>query len=155
MLRGIKQMLGSVPPHFELFATVNPERFKLFMSEIAYLSKHVSITPDFFAFLRFYISTQNKFTYCYNFNKQLLLSKGYSEEILENLEKSVEALPLDERHQTLFKEALMAIDTPDNFDKRNIEKLSAQGWSDADIFDAIDHAAFLFKFSKILRAYSK
>jgi hypothetical protein len=46
-----------------------------------------------------------------------------------------------------------AIFDPDNFTKEDIDLLHKDGWSDGDIFDAIDHGAFLFKFSKILRAY--
>jgi hypothetical protein len=155
LLRGVKQSLGHVPPHFELFASVNPTRFKMFMQEIGYLSKHAHINPDFFALLRYYVASKNGFNYCIKFNHALLLSKEYRVEQLSMLEVSAKNVPLDERHQALFLEAVNALDNPEDFTAETLEKLNALGWSDADIFDAVDHGAFLFKFSKILRAYSK
>ncbi|RLA66792.1 MAG: hypothetical protein DRQ78_03520 [Epsilonproteobacteria bacterium] len=155
VLRGLKRSLGHVPPHFELYATLHPKRFKMFLEEIIYLSTHESINPDFFAFTRFYIAAQENFTYCYVFNKELLLGKGYTQEDLEAFENSADKLPLDKKHQVLFVSVLTAIESPKDFDERSIEKLKVLGWSDSDIFDAIDHGAFLFKFSKILKAYAK
>ena len=155
ILKRVKRMVGVVPPHFELYATVHPTRFKMFLEEIMYLTSHKTINPDFFAFLRYYLAFKNHFTYCYNFNETLLLTKGYTKEALKTLENSPTSLPLDERHQELFLATLSAIDEPTNFTKESIEKLKNSGWSDADIFDAIDHGAFLFKFSKVLKAYSK
>jgi len=155
LLRRVKRAIGHIPPHFELFATLNPKRFEMFINEIFYLSMHTSINPDFFAALRFYISAQNSFTYCYDFNKKLLLSKGYSDEAIDLFEQSADALPMDEKHQALFTTAILAINEPDAFDTDRHEAIKKLGWSEADIYDAIDHAAFLFRFSKILRAYSE
>ena len=39
--------------------------------------------------------------------------------------------------------------------KDDCDELKSGGWEDADIYDALDHAAFLFKNSKILKAYSQ
>jgi len=155
ILRGIKKTLGQVPPHFELFATINPTRFKMFLEEINYLATHEHINPDFFALLRYYVATQNNFVYCIQFNQALLLSKGYTLEQLNALVNFKEELPLDSKHQALFVEAVNALDDPAHFTVETLEKLKQLGWSDADIYDAVDHGAFLFKFSKILKAYSK
>lgn len=155
LLRGVKKNLGQVPPHFELFATINPTRFKMFLEEITYLSQHPSINPDFFILLRYTIATQNLFTYCIGFNKALLLSKGYTLEEFSQLEGSKKILPLDVRHQALFDTVMLALNEPDDFTIDTISHLKDLGWNDADVFDAIDHGAFLFRFSRILKAYSK
>jgi len=154
LLKRVKRFMGSIPPHFELFATVNPKRFEMFLNEILYLSTHKSIHPDFFAFLRFYIATQEHFTYCYHFNKKLLLSRAYSDELLSAFERDKSLLPLNIRHQKLFEFTLAAIDSPENFNGETIAVLKSLKWNDADIYDAIDHGAFLYKFSKVLNAYS-
>lgn len=155
LLKRVKRFMGSVPPHFELFATLNPKRFEMFLNEISYLSMHKTINPDFFAFIRFYIAAKENFAYCYNFNTLLLLKKEYTQEQLNNFEKERNTLPLDEKHLTLFHTALKALENPDSFTKEDINVAKSLGWSDADIYDAIDHGAFLYKFSKILKAYSK
>jgi len=155
LLRGIKKKIGEVPPHWKVYASINPTRFKMFLEEINYLSTHENIHPDFFALLRYYIASQNSFTYCYNFNQQLLLSKGYTLDTLKSFEASAQLLPLDEKHQKLFLAVLIALNAPINFMEETMHELKNIGWSDADIFDAVDHGAFLFKFSKILKAYTK
>ena len=155
LLRGIRQKLGHVPPHFELFATINPVRFKMFLEEINYLTNHPHIQSNFFTFLRYTIATDNGFTYCINLNKAFLLAKGYTLEHLHSLEGTQKTLPLDERHQALFDAVMKAVYTPEAFTVEVIESLKILDWSDADIFDALDHGAFLFRFSKILKAYSK
>lgn len=124
------------------------------MQEMTYLSTHEHINPDFFELLRFYVASQNGFNYCIKFNQVLFLAKGYTLQQLGALEVSKDNLPLDSKHQILFSETINAIDNPEVFTAETLEKLKDIGWTDADIFDAVDHGAFLFKVSKILKAYS-
>ncbi len=154
-LENIKNKFGSVPPHFELLATVNPKRFELFIQEILYLSSHQNIHPDFFSFLRLNIATKEAFNYCIMFNSKLLLSKNYSKEILRLIKDDIKNIPLDSRHISLAKAAMKAIYSAGDFNYNDIQELKELGWTDADIYDAIDHTAFLFKNAKIIRAYNK
>ncbi len=155
LLKKVERFVGSVPPHFELFATLNPKRFEMFLNEILYLSMHKTINPDFFAFIRFYIASKENFSYCYTFNTALLLKKEYTQEQINKFEKNRENLPLDKKYLALFKMALKALENPDSFTLKDINAVKILGWSDADVYDAIDHGAFLYKFSKILKAYKK
>lgn len=155
LLRGIRQKLGHVPPHFELFATINPTRFKMFLEEITYLTNHPHIQSDFFTMLRYSVASDNGFGYCIKLNHAFLLAKGYTIEQLHNLEGREKVLPLDESHQVLFDAVHTAIYEPETFTVETIDALKLLDWTDADIYDAIDHGAFLFRFSKILKAYTK
>jgi len=153
LLKAIKTKLGHVPPHWELFASINPTRFKMFLDEINYLTAHPNIEKDFFAFLRYAIAIDNDFNYCARFNRQLLLASGYTLEDLYAIEDTDKSVPLDEKHQSLFDAALTAAYEPENFTAETIASLHRIGWSDADIFDVIGHVAFLFKVARILKAY--
>ena len=153
LLRGIRSNLGHIPPHRELFASINPTRFKMFLDEINYLATRPNIKKEFFTFLRYSIATDNGFDYCMRFNRQLLLTTGYTLQDLQAVESADKKVPLDEKHQALFDAALVAVYEPENFTAETIASLHRIGWSDADIFDAVDHAAFLFKFARILKAY--
>lgn len=155
LLRRVKRFLGHIPPHFELFASIHPKRFEMFLNEIFYLTTHKQIDPDFFILLRLHIATKEGFTYCQEFNKRLLLSKGYTPEQVGEVESLSGSLPLDDRHQQLFTYTIKAMETPEAFGSEDIETLKASSWSDADIYDAIDHGAFLYKFSKVLKAYAR
>jgi len=48
---------------------------------------------------------------------------------------------------------MKAVYAPEDFTAETIEALKALEWNDADIFDAVDHGTFLFRFAKVLRAY--
>jgi hypothetical protein len=152
LLDQAREHFGIVPPHWELFAKINPTRFEMFIKEIGYLLNHPSINPDFFAMSRLYVASCEDFGYCKSFNTKLLLSLGYSKNELAEI-KSDFNLPLDLKHQALADGMKKAIYNPDDFTKKSIDILKEIGWSDSNIFDAIDHGAFLFKFSKILKAY--
>jgi len=155
LLRALKQKLGSVPPHWELFAALNTVRFKMFLDEINYLTEHPHIERDFFTMLRYAVACDNGYTYCEELNRSWLLAKGYTIEQLHGLESKSKQIPLDVRHQKLFDGVMQALRMPKSFDDGTIAKLHEAGWSDADIFDAIDHGAFLHKFARILKAYLK
>ncbi len=155
LLEAFLKQFGSVPPHFELMATLNPKRFEIFVEEIIYLAKHPHINPDFFAFLRLYIATKESFAYCQQFNTKLLQSKGYSEEQIQKAATDYINFPLDEKHRLLAQKALLSIYEPEEFQSEVWSGLKEKGWCDADIFDAVDHAAFLFKNARVIKAFSQ
>ena len=148
-----KEIFGVIPPHWELFAKLHPLRFEMFMKEIGYLLNHPHIHPDFFAFMRFYIANKEGYAYCKSFNTKLLLTKGYDKKDLKSFKEDIAFLPLDEKHRLLARKVEKALYQAAEFGEDDIAELKAISWSDADIYDAIDHGAFLFKFSRILKAY--
>ncbi|MDH5464486.1 MAG: hypothetical protein OEW60_02595, partial [Thiovulaceae bacterium] len=154
ILDDFKSKAGAVPPHFELLATLNPKRFEMFIQEITYLLTHPHIESDFFAFLRLYIAAKEQFQYCLMFNTKLLIRKQYSKETLNLVKEDLMNIPLNKKHKTLAIKVNKAIYDAKNFSKEDCDELKEEGWSDSDIYDAIDHGAFLFKYSKILKAYS-
>lgn len=149
----IKKEFGILPPHWELLALLAPERFEMFIQEISYLMKHPNIDKDFFALLRFYIASKEDFSYCKSFNTKLLLAKNYDKKILQNFKKEITNIPLNNQHKLLAQKAIKALYQPHEFTHHDIEALKNSSWNDTDIYDAIDHAAFVFKVSKILKAY--
>ncbi|MCH9814533.1 MAG: hypothetical protein K0U47_11405 [Epsilonproteobacteria bacterium] len=150
----VQRKFGIVPPHWELLAFINPVRFQLFIQEITYLQTHPHINPDLFAMLRLYVANREHFKYCQSFNTKLLLAKGFDKNTIKALKKDAITIPLDEKHQLLAQKAIKALYEPLTFDTSDITSLKERGWTDGDIYDAIDHAAFLFKFSKIIQAYT-
>ncbi len=153
LLEQFKAKFGTLPPHFELLATMNAKRFEMFIEEIIYLATHPNIAANFFAFLRLHVATREGFEYCKNFNTRLLLAKGYSKESIRAAAGDMQQLPLDERHRLLADKALKAVYEADAFGSDDLESLKNAGWSLADAYDAIDHAAFLFKNARIIRAF--
>ena len=151
----IKNTFGSIPPHFELLATLNPLRFEMFMKEVLYLNSHENIHQDFFAFIRLHVASKENFKYCIMFNTKLLKNKKYSKEVLSLVIEDIYNIPLDKRHKVLALTALKSIYDSEIFLIEDIKLLEEHLWTSSDIYDAIDHSAFLFKNSKVIKAYLK
>ena len=151
----IKNLFGVIPPHWELLAFIAPKRFEMFIVEIKYLLNHPNINPDFFAMLRLHVANKAGFSYCKSFNTKLLLAKGYDKTSIKELKEDIGLIPLDNRHKFLAQKAIKAMYQPKEFTLKDIDELKDLSWSDSDIYDAIDHAGFLFKFARIIKAYSK
>jgi hypothetical protein len=89
------------------------------------------------------------------YNRKFLLAKGYRQEQLESTIADVTALPLDDKHQALALHAIRAIYESREVTRADFEKLYAMGWSQKDVFDAIDHAGTLLRNGRILTTYSE
>ena len=153
-LKLLEKQIGEIPPHFKLFATIHLERFKKFINELNYITNHAVIHKDFFTFLRYYIAATHNFTYCIELNSKLLLRSGYSKANLKDtLEKK--SLPLQKRLTTLFRKAIKALEYPKDFCKDDLQELYKLNFSESDIYDAIEHGAFLFQSYKIIQAYKE
>ena len=152
LTRVIKKKMGFVPKHFELFASLNPARLKMYLQELEYISTHKNIEPDFFTFIRLAVASKEGFEYCINLNRQILLTRGYTKEQLGALLKQNE-LPLNSKHKALFVATLDAMRKAESFTKESVDSLLNLGWSYEDIWDALDHGAFLYKYAKILEAF--
>ncbi len=153
VLEKTQALFGVVPPHWKLLAGINPRRFEMFIEEIGYLLHHPHIHPDFFAFLRLFVANREDFAYCKSFNTKLLLARGYDKQTLQRYKEEIGNLPLDAKYQVLAEGVMKALYTPKDFTREDIHTLKAEGWCDDDIYDAIDHGAFLFKFARIIKAY--
>jgi hypothetical protein len=151
----IKKEFGVIPLHWKLLASIAPNRFEMFIQEITYLSNHPHINPDFFTMLRLHVANRENFSYCKSLNTKLLLAKGYNKTDIKGLKEDIKYIPLDDKHKLLAQKAIKAMYQSKEFIHEDIKALKDILWSDSDIYDAIDHAAFLFKFSKIIKAYSE
>jgi len=89
------------------------------------------------------------------YNTKFLLSKGYNEKQLDSVIVNIATLPLDEKHQALAQHAVRAIYESKKIIRADFDKLYAMGWSQKDVFDAVEHAATLLKNGRILTTYSE
>ena len=58
------------------------------------------------------------------------------------------------KNKLLAQKAIKAIYEAKEFKLCDIEELKELSWNDSDIYDAIDHASFLFKNARIIQSYS-
>ena len=68
LYKKIEKTLGFVPPHFEVFATIDIESLKDFVDYNLYFIKHPKIDAKILPFLRLCIAQKECRKYCINFN---------------------------------------------------------------------------------------
>ena len=155
ILKRVKILYGEVPPQMELLGNIEVEYLEDFLKMVMRVVKHPNIKPDFFGFVRLHIAFREDYAYCKMYNTKFLLAKGYMQEQLDSTIADVTTLPLDEKHQALAQYAVRAIYESKQITRADFEKLYTMGWSQKDVFDAIEHAGTLLRNGRILTTYSK
>ena len=155
LYKKIELVYGKIPPQMQFLGSIDAGYLETFLSMIVRVLKHPTINPDLFAFLRLFVAYKENYPYCKMFNTQLLLSKGYGQDELDMAVRDIRDVPFDGQHKHLAKKALQAIYDGDAFNQDGLDALYAQGWSQRDVFDAIDHTGTILKNGRILKAYGK
>ncbi len=153
ILKRVKILYGEVPPQMEFLGNIDVEYLEDFLKMVMRIVKHPNIEPDFFGFLRLHIAFREDYAYCKMYKRKFFLAKEYTQKQLDSTIAEVTALPLDEKHQALALHAVRAIYESREVTRADFEKLYAMGWSQKDVFDAIDHAGTLLRNGRILNTY--
>lgn len=142
----IEKNMGFIPPHFELFASIDIEAMKEFLDYNMKMINHKRIDSNLLPHLRLDIAQRECRAYCINFNTQILKQKG-----VEKLENPL----LDSRQISLMQKVLKAIYSSKEFNKKDIEELEALGFEHKDFFDLLSYATNFIAKSKMIEVYSK
>ena len=136
----IERSLGFVPPHFELFATIDSEAMKEFVAYNQKMNQHENIDKNLLPHLRLAIAKKECRNYCIAFNSSILESCEYTIDL----------------RQTLLKDmVLKSLNETENFGVKDIKKLNEAGFSDKDFFDLLSYAANFMAKSKMIEVYLK
>ena len=155
LYRMIERSLGVVPPHFELFATIDLKAMVEFVEYNQYIMKHKKIDSDLLPFLRLYIAKKECRNYCISFNTMMLQKLNISKQFINNIEDEIHNIPFSEEQKTLLIKVLKAIYEAGTFTKVDLEELHDLGFSDKDFFDLLSYATNFMGKSKMIEAYLK
>ena len=155
LFKRVNAVYGTLPPQMEFLGNIDAEYLEDFLKMLLRMVKHPNIHADIFAFIRLHIAFKEEYAYCKAYNTKFLLAKEYTQEQLNAVVKEVTALPLDAKHQALANHAVRAIYESKKVVRGDFEKLYEMGWSQKDVFDAIEHGATLLKNGRILTTYSE
>jgi len=153
--RKVKAIYGAVPPQIYFLGNIEADYLEDFLKMVLRVTKHPNIHPYLFGFMRLHIAFREEYAYCKKYNTQFLLAKGYTQEQLDAVVTDIMAVPFDKKHQALASHALRVVYESHQIGSKDFETLYALGWSQKDVFDAIDHATTLLKNGRILTAYSR
>ena len=153
LYKKVRALYGTVPPQMEFLGNIEADYLEAFITATRRIAAHPHIDRDFFTFIRLYVAYREHYPYCMQFNRQMLRTLGYEEELLNLVISDISAIPLDEKHQRLAHLAIRAIYESSDITPDDFEAIYALGWSQKDTFDAIEHAGTILKNGRILTAY--
>jgi len=151
----IKAVYGHIPPQMEFLGSFDVAYVEDFLTSLKKVLQHPHINLDLFAFVRLFVAFREGYVFCKGFNTQLLLSRGYSQDILDAVIADIAQVPLDSKHQRLAQKAIKAIYESETFSQEDLESVYALGWNQKDVFDLIEHTGTILKNGRILNAYMK
>lgn len=141
VLTKIERRLGYIPPHFELFASIDLEGMKAFLDENMFFLTHERIDANLMPYLRLEIANRECRNYCINFNEKMLEQMQHPE--------------LDEKQKTLLATILKALYEHKAFNADDIAALEALGFEHKDFFRLLRYSANFIGLSKLIEAYLK
>lgn len=155
LYKKIQKTLGFVPPHFELFATIDMQSLKDFVDYNLYFSKHPNINAEILPFLRLCIAQKECRKYCIEFNTKMLISKGIDKEVLSNICSNIMELPFNIEQKLLLSKVLYAIYNADKFSSDDLNELYDASFTDKDFYELLSYATNFMAKSKMIEIYMK
>ncbi|WP_457744029.1 hypothetical protein [Sulfurimonas sp.] len=151
----IKKVLGFVPAHFELFATIDSKFLMDFIEYNLYFKNHPNIDEKILPFLRLAIAQKECRKYCINFNTHILQGLKIDSQILNDISANILKLPFDKKQKLLLSKVIYSIYNVDKFNKNDLEELYNVGFSDKDFYELLSYATNFMAKSKMIEIYLK
>ncbi len=155
LYKKIEKTLGFVPPHFELFATLDMESLKDFIEYNLYFLKHPKIEAKILPFLRLCIAQKECRKYCINFNTKLLIANGINNKILDDICLNINNLPFNVEQKLLLSKVIYAIYNANKFNNDDLQELYNVNFSDKDFYELLSYATNFIAKSKMIEVYIK
>jgi len=151
----IQKSLGFIPPHFELFATIDSKSLIDFIGYNLYFKNHPKIDANILPFLRLCIAQKECRKYCINLNTKMLKNKNVDTKILNDIYSNISNLPFDARQNLLLSKVIFAIYHADKFSSDDLKELYATNFSDKDFYELLSYATNFMAKSKMIEVYMK
>ena len=155
LYKKIQKTLGFVPPHFELFATIDMQSLKDFVDYNLYFSKHPKINAEILPFLRLCIAQKECRKYCTGFNTKMLILKGVNKEVLNDICSNIKKFPFNIEQKLLLSKVLHAIYNADKFSSDDLNELYNASFTDKDFYELLSYATNFMAKSKMIEIYMK
>ena len=137
----IIEMRGEVGNNAKLFS-VSPELLRQQMDFIKYYMKHSTLSFPLLASIRVLVSRGQNCDFCIDYNTSLLINMaGWTIEQVQAMKQDTSKANLPLQDIALLEFTLKAINNAHNVDENDVKNLHSLGWSDKDIFDAVNHAS--------------
>lgn len=137
----VDQALGRLPNAMKLFSA-SPDVLTMQWQHIGYYFQHPTLSFPLLASIRMLVSQDNDCAYCIGMNEGMLIERcGFTPEQTAAAKRNPADTPLPEKDKAMLLFVLKATQSPKAVTAGDLDALRKLGWSDRDIFDAVNHGA--------------
>jgi uncharacterized peroxidase-related enzyme len=137
----MQQIMGRVPNAMRLYSA-SPEMLAMQWQYLGYNFQHPALGLALMATIRMLVSKDHECNYCVGFNEGLLIQMaGFTPEQTAAAKLNPADAPLPEKDKAMLLLVLKATRTPHAVEAADLNVLRELGWTDRDIFDAVNHGA--------------
>ncbi len=144
LFKMIEKSLGFVPPHFELFATIDAEAMKEFVLYNQKMLHHERIDSNLLPYLRLEIASRECRKYCIAFNTPIVAKLKENGIEIESHKQKI-----------LLQKVLKGIYETELFTEEDLQELATEGFSSKDYFDLLSYATTFMAKSKMIEVFTK
>lgn len=144
-------LLGTVPPPL-IASSTSPVLQALLASCLVYYNDHPTLSRKLVAYIRHSTSVVFDLGPCLEFSRKTLRSMGLDDDRIEELGACPESADLKEKDKTMFLFAVKAMREPDRVTEDDVRILREKGWTDSDIYDALNVSAVMIGPGMIMKA---
>ncbi len=144
---------GHVPNALQIYSS-SPEQVARHWQDIGYYMQHPSLSFTLLAMMRMLVSQNTHCDYCVGFNEAMLINVAkLAPEQVAAAKKNPADAPLSDKDKAMLLFTLKATRDSTSIEAADLAGLRAQGWSDGDIVDGLNHAASMLAGDTIFNAF--
>ncbi len=146
--------LGIEPPLPFQMMSASPGIMPIQARMAEYFMNHPTLEFQLLAHIRLLVAHGENFPYCVEFNQALLKNMAELEEDrIEAIKADPEQAALDPKNKAMLLFVLKAVRDPATTGRRDVDALHVLGWTDSDIFDAVQQGMMMVVTGMSLQAF--
>jgi uncharacterized peroxidase-related enzyme len=130
--------MGFIPNAFKIFSSSEHVLESQF-NNLNYFFRHTNLSGKLLAFIRLMVSENEKCEYCVGINSGILFQYGIPPEMLKEIIKDPETIPLDDKEKAMLFFVLKIVKNSNSIQQNDMDMLHQLGWEDKEILEATYH----------------
>ncbi len=144
--------IGIIPKPMEMMSA-SPALFEVMLKRIHYFSKHPKLSFALLAHIRYLVAHNLDYSFCMDFNKNILKKLGNKEIDIQNMEVDPSKSLLEENENAMLVFVVKSIKKPDSITENDIINLKELGWKESDLVDALSQGVSMIDHSIMMKVF--
>lgn len=133
--------------------SVSPGLLKIQSQLVGYYMNHPSLGFALLSLIRYLVARKYNYIFCTGFNENFLKMQGMDEEQINIVVKDPRKAPIEDKDREMLVFVMKAIEKPESITQKDMDILYGLGWTDRDIFDALNHGTGMIGPSILMKTF--